>query len=66
MELEVKKRLDQQDQILEKIYVSTERTRKYFLATLIVSGLMFFIPLIALLFILPSFIGAYISPLGGI
>jgi len=65
MEEDIKNRLDNQDKILEKIYKSTEKTRKYFLWTLIVTLIMFFIPLIGLLFILPGFISIYTSTLGG-
>ena len=66
MEQEIKKRLDMQDELLQKIYKSVEKTRKYFLATLIVTFVTFVLPLIALIFVLPWFINTYISSLGGI
>jgi len=65
MEKDIKKRLDLQDQVLEQIYNSAEKTRKYFMWTLIMSGVMFLIPLIILIFVLPGFISTYISALGG-
>ena len=66
MEEEIKKRLDLQDELMMKIYISVEKTRKYFLITLIASLVTFVLPLIALIFVLPWFINVYISSLGGI
>jgi hypothetical protein len=37
MDPEFKKRLDDQDEMFKKIYSSVEKTRKYFLWTLIIS-----------------------------
>ncbi len=54
-----------QRELLEKIYRSTEKTRKYFMWTLIISLVVFVIPLIILLFVLPSFIGTMTAGLGG-
>ncbi len=65
MEEEIKRRLDVQGELLEKIYISTEKTRKYFLWTLIVSLIVFILPLIGLVFVLPSFLSMYTSTLGG-
>ena len=56
MEDEIKKQFNQQQELLEKIYKSAEKTRKYFLWTLIISLVVFVIPLIILVFVLPSFI----------
>lgn len=66
MDEETKKRLDAQDEFLKKIYKSTEKTRKYFMWTLIITLVMFFLPLIGLFFVLPSFISTYTSALGGL
>ncbi|NCF75195.1 MAG: hypothetical protein GWO87_01770 [Xanthomonadaceae bacterium] len=66
MEEEIKKRFDAQDKLLEKIYVSAEKTRKYFLVVFIISLVTFVLPLIALIFVLPWFINVYISGLGNI
>jgi polyferredoxin len=66
MEEDIKNRLDVQDEYLLKIYKSVEKTRKYFRWTLIVSIVMFFIPLLGLIFILPSFLSSYSSALGGL
>ena len=56
MEEEIKKQFAQQQELLDKIYRSSEKTRKYFLWTLIFSLVVFVVPLIILLFVLPSFI----------
>lgn len=66
MEEEVRKRLDVQDELLEKIYISTEKTRKYFLWTLIISLVVFILPLLGLLFVIPTFLNTYLSGLGGL
>ncbi|MDA3840136.1 MAG: hypothetical protein PF572_03525 [Patescibacteria group bacterium] len=65
MEEDIKNRLDAQDEILKNIYKSSEKTRKYFMWTLIISLVMFFLPLLGLIFILPGFISTYSSALGG-
>jgi hypothetical protein len=65
MEEETKKRLDAQDELLEKIYTSVEKTRKYFLWTLIISLVVFILPLIGLLFAIPKFLSIYTQALGG-
>ncbi len=65
MEEETKKRLDAQDELLGKIYKSTEKTRRYFLWTLIFSLVVFVLPLIGMLFVIPKFLSVYTSGLGG-
>jgi hypothetical protein len=47
--LELEKKID-------TIYVSVEKTRKYFLWTLIFTLVLFFLPLIGLLFAIPVFL----------
>ena len=44
---------------IDKIYISVEKTRKYFLWTMIATVAFFVIPLIGLMFVIPSFIGTY-------
>jgi hypothetical protein len=50
---------------IDAIYVSVEKTRRYFLYTLILSLILFFLPLIGLLFALPAFLRAFSSQLVG-
>lgn len=65
MEEEIRKRLDAQGELLEKIYKSAEKTRKYFLWTLIISLAVIVLPLIGLIFVIPRFLGIYTSGLMG-
>jgi hypothetical protein len=53
MDQETKEMLAAQQKRIEEIYASVEKTRKYFLATLIISVLVFVVPLLGLLFALP-------------
>jgi len=51
-----------QSKRLEAIYVSTEKTRKYFLWTMIITVAMILLPLIGLVFAIP----AYLQTLSGL
>ena len=66
MDEETKKRLDVQDEILESIYLSVEKTRKYFLWTFIATVVAFVFPLAGLLFVIPQFLRTYMQFLGGL
>ena len=46
-------------QRIEEIYVSVEKTRKYFLWTLIITAVTIILPLIALIFVIPIFLSQY-------
>jgi type II secretory pathway component PulF len=59
MEEEILKKIEMQDKKLEEIYRSVEKTRKYFLWTLIVTLVLFILPLIGLLFVIPKFLSIY-------
>ena len=61
MDSEIQARFDAQDIELKKIYDSAEKTRKYFMWTLLITIGMMVLPLIGLLFALPSFIKAFSS-----
>ncbi len=49
------------NQKVDAIYESVEKTRKYFLYTLILSGVLVVLPLIGLMFAIPSFLGTVSS-----
>ena len=53
MEQELQNRLDAQDKKLAEIYASSEKMRKYFLWTLIVTVATILLPLIAMAIMLP-------------
>jgi len=59
MEQELKEKLD-------AIYQSVEKTRKYFLWTLIATVITFILPLIALAFIIPWFLKTLTSTYQGL
>jgi hypothetical protein len=49
-------RLAQLEAKIDQIYTSVEKTRKYFLTTIIMSIVLFVIPLIGLVFAIPTFL----------
>ena len=61
---EMKNRLDKQDKLLEEIHISVEKTRKYFLWTLIISIAVIVLPFIGLLLVIPKVISIYTEALG--
>ncbi len=58
----IKKIEDQQIKI-DQIYKSVEKTRKYFKWTMIITIVIIVLPLLASIFIIPSFISSYTSAL---
>ncbi|MDQ5961515.1 MAG: hypothetical protein QG581_436 [Patescibacteria group bacterium] len=61
MDTELLARLDAQNKKLDAIYVSVEKTRKYFQWTLIATIVMFVLPLIGIAAIIPWFINTMLS-----
>ena len=61
MEEELLQKIKENKELLDKIYVSVEKTRMYFLWVLIVSVVVFVLPLIGLFFVIPSFLDTYSS-----
>jgi len=57
--------LRNQRELIEKIFVSVEKTRKYFLWTMWGTVIVFVVPLIILAFALPSFMSSYSELLTG-
>jgi len=56
MEEDIKSVLDEQTKKIDAIYRSVEKTRKYFLWTMIITAVLFILPLVGLLIIIPQFI----------
>ena len=54
------------DEKLNLIFKSAEKTRKYFMWTLIITLVTFVLPLLILLVALPKIIGVYTSGLSGL
>lgn len=59
MEQETIKKLTELEEKINRIYISVEKTRKYFLWTGIITIAIIVLPLIAMMFVLPSFIDTY-------
>ena len=53
-------------EILKQTYKSAEKTRKYFLYTAIITILMFILPLIGLIIVIPIFLDSYLKGLDGL
>jgi hypothetical protein len=64
MEQEILNRLQAQETLLKEVYASVEKTRKYFLWTMIGSVALIILPLIGLAFVLPSFMSTITSGYG--
>ena len=58
--------LKENREILKQTYSSAEKTRKYFLYTAIVTILMFVLPLIGLIFVIPMFLNSYLEGFDGL
>lgn len=65
MDDDTKQKMAVLEQKIDAIYKTTEKTRKYFLWTLIVTLALVVLPAIGLVFAIPSFISTY-SQLGDI
>ena len=55
---EVLKKLVELEAKIDAVYKSAEKTRKYFMWTLILSVVLFVLPLIGLIFVIPQFLSA--------
>ncbi|OIP64686.1 MAG: hypothetical protein COV32_01395 [Candidatus Yonathbacteria bacterium CG10_big_fil_rev_8_21_14_0_10_43_136] len=53
MEQEIINRLQAHEELLQKVYISTEKTRKYFLWTFYATFALFVLPLVGLMFAMP-------------
>ena len=59
-------RIAQIEQKIDAIYLSVEKTRKYFFWTMVITVALVVVPLIGLLFVVPNFISTYTTTLNGI
>lgn len=53
MDQELAQKFEEQDRKLDAIYVSVEKTRKYFLWTLVATAVMFVLPLVGIMIAIP-------------
>jgi len=63
---EILKKLEEQDKKIDSIYVSVEKTRKYFLWTLIITIATVVLPIIALIILLPWLMNTLSSAYSGL
>ncbi len=66
MNEETQKRLTALETRREQIYVSVEKTRKYFLWIMWGTIIMFVVPLIGLAIVIPMFMTNYVGSLSGL
>jgi hypothetical protein len=59
-------KIDAQEAKIEAIYVSVEKTRKYFLVTMWITIILFVLPLLGMLVAIPMFIRAYLGAFEGL
>lgn len=59
MEPELSQRIAALEGKVDAMYASVEKLRKYFLWTGIITVVLFVVPLIGLIFVIPSFINSY-------
>ncbi len=61
MDEETKRQMATLEMKIDAIYATTEKTRKYFLWTLIITIALVVVPAIGLVFAIPSFVSTYSS-----
>ena len=64
MDPEILKKLEEQDKKIDRIFISVEKTRKYMMWTGIITVAVIVLPLIGLVFVIPSFMSSYTQSLG--
>lgn len=60
---EIEQKLNVQYELLQNVYISTEKTRKYFMWSLIVTVIFLVLPIIAMVFVIPIALSSYTSAL---
>ena len=61
MEQEILRKIEELEKKIEAVYQSSEKTRKYFLWTLIITAIVIILPLVGLLIVIPQFLNTYSS-----
>ncbi len=62
----LEEKITEQQQMIAEMYKSVEKLRKYFFWTMIITVALFVLPLIGLLFAIPSFLHNYVDPINSI
>jgi type IV secretory pathway component VirB8 len=61
MDPQLSERVKTLEEKIDKIYVSVEKTRRYFFWTLVISIAVIVLPAIALVFVIPQFLSSYVG-----
>ena len=61
MEPEISQKIKDLSDKVDKIFVSVEKTRRYFMWTMIITIAIVILPLIGLVFVVPSFMTNYVG-----
>lgn len=62
----LKNKIEEQAVKIDAIYKSLEKIRKYFLIMTWVTVVVIVLPIIALIFVIPMFLGSYVDSLSGL
>lgn len=66
MDSDLQKQLQTLEEKIDAVYVSVEKTRKYFRVILCVTLAMVVLPALGLIFAIPAFLNSYTSSFGGL
>ena len=66
MQPDLEKRIEEVEKKIDAIYESVEKTRKMILWTGIITVTIIVLPLIAMMFVIPSFLSNYTTTLSGL
>ena len=66
MQPDISQRMTELEKKIDAIYISVEKTRKYFLWTMIITVALFVLPLIGLAFAIPSFMTNYVGQINSL
>ena len=61
----MQKRFETLEQKIDAIYVSVEKTRKYFFWTMVITVVIVVVPAIGLVFAIPAFLNNYVGGMSG-
>jgi len=62
----IEQKIERLEEKVNEIFISVEKTRKYFYWTMIATIALFVIPLILMIFVLPQFMSNYLGGLQGL
>ena len=65
MDPQMQQKIQELEAKIDAIYVSTEKTRKYFQWTLWITLILFVLPLLALLVVVPKAMSSYLGSISG-